>query len=66
MTTKSIQIAVRVWYDEEQGVIRMASDDDIGFISTVNNDPNNRRGNPNLFGKLARLLREAGKPSPDA
>lgn len=61
---KSIEIPIRVWYDDEQAVIRMASDASIGFISTVNDDPDSARGNPNLFGKLAKLLRDAGRPAP--
>jgi hypothetical protein len=37
-----------------------------GFHSTVNNNTGSKRCHPNLFGKLAKLLRENGAPHPSA
>ena len=35
-----------------------------GLHTTVSADPTGRRGHPNLFGKLAKCLKEAGAPAP--
>ena len=68
MSEKSVKLEVRIWFEEDTGRIhlegRLAGRH--MFISTVNADPASKRGHPNLFGKLARCLREAGAPAPDA
>ncbi|CAN1722801.1 protein of unknown function [Hyphomicrobium sp. 1Nfss2.1] len=64
MTAKSVSLAVRVWYDEEQGNIHIASKDDHELISTINRDPAHSRGHPHLFNKLAKCLRDESKPAP--
>jgi hypothetical protein len=62
MRRKSIQLEVRVWYDEPSGYIKIAG---AGLTaSTVSNDPGSARYHPNLFKKLAKALREAGAPAP--
>lgn len=62
--TKSVNLNVRIWYDPEQGIIRLASSDGHDLITTVNGEAKNARGHPNLFNKLAKCLRDAGKPAP--
>jgi hypothetical protein len=62
MDGKSVQLNVRVWYDARSGHIKLAGK---GLTaSTVSNDPDSVRYHPNLYRKLARLLREAGAPAP--
>jgi hypothetical protein len=62
---KSVYLSVGVWYDEDQGHIHLTAKDVHGFHTTVSPDPNSKRGHPNLFGKLAKCLRDAGAPAPD-
>jgi hypothetical protein len=59
---KSINLELRVWYDEKSRYIKLAGK---GLTaSTVSNDPTSKRYHPNLFRKLAAALREAGMPAP--
>lgn len=61
--SKSINLELRVWYDEKSRYIKLAGK---GLTaSTVSNDPASKRYHPNLFRKLATALREAGAPAPD-
>lgn len=61
--TKSINLELRVRYDEKSRHIKLAGK---GLTaSTVSNDPTSKRYHPNLFRKLAVALREAGAPAPD-
>jgi hypothetical protein len=53
---------IGVWFDEARGDIHLTIGDH-GF-STVNADPASERGNPHLFNKLAKTLRDAGKSHP--
>ena len=63
MSDKSINLNVRVWYDNKSRHIKLAGQ---GLTaSTVSNDPTSKRYHPNLFRKLAKALRDAGAPSPD-
>jgi hypothetical protein len=64
MTKKTAYLKIGVWFNEATEHIHISSQDGGGFISTVCNDPNNKRGNPNLYGKLGKILRENGLPSP--
>lgn len=61
---KSVYLNVGVWYDAEQGHIHLTLPRSKWFHTTVCNDPTSKRGHPNLFGKLARALKEAGVPGP--
>ena len=64
MAGKSITLQLRVWYDPKSNHIKLAGG---GLTaSTVSNDPASKRYHPNLFMKLARCLREAGAPAPEA
>jgi hypothetical protein len=62
MGDKSVRLEVRVWYDEKTRRIKLA---DKGLTaSTVSNDPGSVRYHPNLYGKLSKVLRDAGVPAP--
>lgn len=54
-------VTIRVWYDENQEVIKMRI---AGELTSVNNDPDSKRGNPSLYKKLAAVLRDAGEEYP--
>ena len=56
---------VGVWYNAETGHIHMTLPHSGWFHTTVNDDAKSKRYHPNLFGKLARALKEAGVPHPD-
>ena len=60
---KTGQVTLGVWFDEEAGDIHL-SIPGLG-LSTVNGDPASKRGNPHLFNKLAKVLRDQGKPHPE-
>lgn len=53
---------IGIWFDEKVGDIHLS----IGEhgLSTVNGDGSSARGNPHLFNKLAKALRNEGKPHP--
>ncbi|WP_158813608.1 hypothetical protein [Methylocapsa sp. S129] len=54
-------VTIHVWYDDEQKTIKMR----IGTeLTSVRNEPESKRGNPDLFKKLAAVLRDAGKRHP--
>ena len=55
---------VGVWWDENQGHIHITVRGEAAFHSTVNANPESRRGNPNLFYKLAKCLRAVEAPHP--
>jgi hypothetical protein len=47
--------------DEKTRHIKLAGK---GTASTVSNDPGSVRYHPNLYGKLSKVLRDAGVPAP--
>ena len=55
---------VGVWWNESQDNIHITVKGVAGFHSTINANPQSKRGNPNLFYKLAECLREVGAPHP--
>jgi hypothetical protein len=62
MDNNSVRLEVRVWYDEKTRHIKLAGK---GLTaSTVSNDPGSVRYHPNLYGKLSKVLRDAGVPAP--
>lgn len=64
MVNKAVELELRVWYDPKSRRIKLAGP---GLTaSTVSNDPKSKRGHPNLYGKLTRVLRDAGVPAPEA
>jgi hypothetical protein len=56
---------IGIWYDASNGHIHMALPRSKWFHTTVTNDPDSKRGNPNLYNYLARALKAAGCPGPD-
>jgi hypothetical protein len=56
---------IGVWYDRTTGHIHMTLPHSGWFHTTVTNDAG-KRGHPNLFGKLARAMKEAGVPGPES
>jgi hypothetical protein len=61
MSVVGTDLNIHVWYDEDQDVIKMRI---AGELTSVNNDPESKRGNPSLYKKLAGVLRDAGKAYP--
>lgn len=61
---KTATVQMSLWFNAETGHIHLAAPGSSWFITTVCNTPASKRGHPNLFGKLARLLDEAGLPGP--
>jgi hypothetical protein len=55
-----------VWYDEDTGHIHLTLPHEGWFHTTVTDERTSKRAHPNLYGKLARALREAGVPGPPA
>ena len=60
---KTGQVTLGVWYDEEAGDIHLSIPGQ--GLSTVNGNATSKRGNPHLFNKLAKALRDQGKPHPE-
>lgn len=60
----SVYLQLGVWYDEKQDQIHITAKDVPGFHTTVARNPTSKRGHPNLFWKLAKVLAEAGAPGP--
>ena len=54
-------VTLRIWYDDEQDVIKMRV---AGELTSMNNNPASKRGNPSLYKKLAKVLRDAGEKYP--
>lgn len=62
---KSVHLdKVRIWWNEQSGRIHISAGGPHAFISTVSEDPTSKRGNPNLYYKLAKCLGQAGAPHP--
>ena len=59
-TSKTARLDVGIWFNANSGHIHIAAKG--AFISTVSNDPKSKRYHPNLFRKLAAVLRENGLP----
>lgn len=63
---KTATVQMSLWFNAETGHIHLAAPGSSWFITTVCNIPGSKRSHPNLFGKLARLLDEAGLPGPQS
>jgi hypothetical protein len=59
---KTATVTIGLWFDEEAGDIHLIIPG--RGLSTVSADAANKRGNPHLFNKLAKVLREQGKLHP--
>jgi hypothetical protein len=53
---------IGIWFDESAGDIHLSIPGH--GLSTINADASSARGNPHLFNKLAKALRDEGKPHP--
>lgn len=61
-SAKTAYPKVGIWFDEQAGDIHLSI---AGHgLSTINPNPESKRGNPHLFNKLAKALRDEGKPHP--
>jgi hypothetical protein len=62
MTGDTVNIEIGVWYDEkmDQIKLRIPGQD----LTSVTNDPGSKRGNPSLYQKLGRVLRDKGAKHP--
>lgn len=56
---KTAKVTIGLWFDEEDGEIHLSIPGQ--GLSTVSSRPESKRGNPHLFNKLAKVLREQGK-----
>jgi hypothetical protein len=61
-TGRTVYPKIGVWFREDTGHIHLTIEGQ-GF-STVNPESTSKRGNPHLFKKLARMLRDAGAAHP--
>lgn len=59
---KTGKVTLGIWFDEGAGDIHLSVPGH--GLSTVGSDPASKRGNPHLFNKLAKALRDQGKPHP--
>lgn len=60
--TKTAYARIGLWFNEETGSIHLSIPGP--GLSTVNAKPESQRGHPHLFNKLAKVLRDQGKPHP--
>lgn len=60
----TVYLNVGAWYDQDTGHIHLTLPNSAWFHTTVTDDATSKRGHPNLYGKLARALHEAGAPGP--
>jgi len=58
---KSVTLRLNIWANPRTGMIHLATSDEKGMISTVSAGASSKRYHPNLFGKLRRILKSAGK-----
>lgn len=61
----TVYLNVGAWYDKNTGHIHLTLPNSGWFHTTVSPNPDSKRGHPNLFSKLARVLNEAGVPAPE-
>lgn len=61
---KSVYLDLGVWYDAKQDHIHLTAKGVEGFHTTIARNPASKRGHPNLFNKLAKVLWGAGAPHP--
>ena len=61
---KTVYLEIGVWYNEDQESIHITAKGVDGFHTTVNRNPESKRGHPNLFDKLAKCLRDSDAPAP--
>lgn len=62
MAKKTAYPKIGVWFDSDGGDIHLSIEGH--GLSTVNGIATSKRGNPHLFNKLAKVLRDDGLPHP--
>lgn len=62
---KTVIAKFGVWYTPETGHIHFSVPSSDWLITTVCNESGSKRYHPNLYRKLARLLKENGAPYPE-
>ncbi len=60
--SKTARLDVGIWWNEDTDHIHISAAGH--FISTVSPKVGSKRYHPNLYGKLAKALRDSGKPHP--
>ncbi len=62
----SVYFEVGIWYDKKKGVIDITWRDYDGNSrkTNVSGDTKRQNGHPNLFRRLAQILRDNGAPAP--
>lgn len=64
-TGDTVYLEIGIYYDKEKDHILLTTRDTTPTaITTINRDTTSKRGHPNLFDKLARILEQAGAPHP--
>lgn len=62
---KTRYMRINVWFNEESNKIHISAPHVPGFkVTTVNRNPESKRGHPHLYRKLAHFLRDQGAPAP--
>lgn len=59
---KTGRVTIGLWFDQDANDIHLNLPGH--GLSTVNGTAESARGNPHLFNKLAKVLRDQGKPHP--
>lgn len=59
--TVGTDVTIHIWYDEAYEAIKKRVGNK---LTSVNNRPESKRGNPSLYKKLAKELKAAGKKFP--
>jgi hypothetical protein len=61
---KTVYLDVGAWFNPKSGHIHLSLPGTDWFITTVAPNRDSKRGHPNLYRKLAKVLKEAGVPAP--
>ena len=66
----TVYFGIGIWFDEEGNCIQIrhapeTKPDGVQLVTTVRADPSSKRGHPNLFRQLSKVLRDNGAPAPD-
>ena len=62
---ETVYLEIGIHYVKAKDHILLSTRDTFSSITTINRDPASKRGHPNLFAKLAKVLEEAGAPHPE-
>ena len=62
---RPVYVDVGIWFSEVTGDVHLAVSGFKNAHVTVTNKPTSAQGHPELYRKLARVLKDAGAPCPD-